>query len=61
MTTKKKPLMRGLPDEMGLEYRFDYKASRPNRFASRMRDAVVVVGPHPKPRSRKRGSKKEAG
>lgn len=31
-------------DEMAREYRFDYKKSRPNRFAPQLRrDTVVVV------------------
>jgi hypothetical protein len=31
-------------DDLAPEYRFDYTASKPNRFAARMaRDAVVVV------------------
>ena len=30
-------------DEMRTEYRFDYKKARPNRFAGRARDRIVVV------------------
>jgi len=30
-------------DELRQEYRFDYSASRPNRFAGRMRDHAVAV------------------
>lgn len=30
-------------DELRQEYRFDYSASRPNRFAARMRDDAVAV------------------
>lgn len=30
-------------DDLAPEYRFDYKKSRPNRFARRMRRDVVVV------------------
>jgi hypothetical protein len=30
-------------EEMSAEYRFDYKKAKPNRFASRMKDAPLVV------------------
>jgi hypothetical protein len=30
-------------DEMRTEYRFDYKKARPNRFAGRAKDRIVVV------------------
>jgi hypothetical protein len=42
MTTKKASL-KSSSDEMRPEYRFDYKASRPNRFASRMKGNTVAV------------------
>lgn len=42
MTTKKTSLKRS-SDEMQAEYRFDYKTSRPNRFASRMKGNTVAV------------------
>ena len=29
--------------EMAKEYRFDYKNAKPNRFASRMKDAPLVA------------------
>jgi hypothetical protein len=29
--------------EMASEYRFDYKKAKPNRFASRMKDAPLVA------------------
>ncbi len=29
--------------EMAPEYRFDYKKAKPNRFASRMKDAPLVA------------------
>jgi len=29
--------------EMAKEYRFDYSKAKPNRFASRMKDAPLVV------------------
>ena len=32
-----------LPDEMSREYRFDYKKSKPNRFASRVEKGTVAV------------------
>lgn len=30
-------------DDMKPEYRFDYSKARPNRFANRMKDCVIVV------------------
>jgi hypothetical protein len=30
-------------DDMRAEYRFDYRKARPNRFAGRAKDRVVVV------------------
>lgn len=30
-------------EEMRQEYQFDYRKAHPNRFASRMKDAVAVV------------------
>ena len=30
-------------DDMRTEYRFDYRKARPNRFAGRAKDCVVVV------------------
>ena len=29
--------------EMSAEYKFDYKKAKPNRFASRMQDGLLVV------------------
>ena len=29
--------------EMSAEYRFDYKKAKPNHFASRMKDSLLVV------------------
>jgi hypothetical protein len=34
---------RSKPDEMRQEYRFDYRKSRPNRFASQMKRGTVAV------------------
>ena len=35
---------RGTKDELRREYRFDYRKSKPNRFASRMsEDSIAVV------------------
>jgi hypothetical protein len=31
------------PDEMRREYRFDYRNSRPNRFASEMKGRAVAI------------------
>ena len=31
------------PDEMRREYRFDYRKSRPNRFADRMKGRAVAI------------------
>jgi len=33
--------------EMAKEYRFDYKRAKPNRFATRMKDAPLVVAIDP--------------
>ena len=40
-STNKKP--RPPADEMRNEYRFDYKKSKPNRFAARMKTGTVAV------------------
>jgi len=32
-----------LSDDMRTEYRFDYTKARPNRFAGRAKDCVIVV------------------
>ncbi len=29
--------------EMALEYRFDYKKAKPNRFAKKMKDSPIIV------------------
>jgi uncharacterized DUF497 family protein len=42
MTTKKASSKIGT-DELRSEYRFDYRVSRPNRFASRMGENVIAV------------------
>jgi hypothetical protein len=41
MSTRKKH--QPLRDTMRKEYRFDYRRARPNRFAERMSEGVVVV------------------
>jgi hypothetical protein len=44
MSKARKPGSRSRRDELRTEYRFDFRKSRPNRFASRMgKDAVAVV------------------
>ena len=40
---KKTPTRAPRQNEMRSEYRFDYSKSRPNRFASRMKEASVAV------------------
>ena len=43
MTANRAPTSPDTPDDLRAEYDFDYKKSRPNRFASRMRGSVVAV------------------
>jgi hypothetical protein len=44
MRQTRKPSSRGRRDELRAEYQFDFRKSRPNRFASRRgKDAVAVV------------------
>lgn len=40
---KKTPEKSAKPDKLRSHYHFDYPKSRPNRFASKMTDAVAVV------------------
>ncbi len=41
---KKTPIKKsGKVAEMASEYRFDYSKAKPNRFASRMKDAPLVA------------------
>ncbi|MBI3244629.1 MAG: hypothetical protein HYZ49_20310 [Chloroflexi bacterium] len=40
---KKRPNTEKLTDDMRAEYRFDYAKARPNRFANRAKDYVIVV------------------
>jgi len=41
--TSRKPSKRGRRSEQMAEYTFDYSRSRPNRFASRMKENAVAV------------------
>ena len=43
MTTNKVPTSPDTSDDLRAEYDFDYKKSRPNRFASRTSGSVVAV------------------
>ena len=43
MTTNKEPTSPDTSDDLRAEYDFDYKKSRPNRFASRTSGSVVAV------------------
>ena len=35
--------MKTEPEEMAPQYRFDYTKAKPNRFASRMKDAPLIA------------------
>ena len=43
MTMNKAPVPHDASDDLRAEYALDYAKSRPNRFAPRMGDTVVIV------------------